>query len=243
MRRCVRRRRKQRQLLLGGLSAATIILAAATVISLWLRQEAADSAEEAGRQRTTAEHSAALAETERAAKEKEAEDKRKEAVRANSNADRATAERDRAEREAGELRRRLGLSYLEAGRRLLFDGHAMPAIPYLVASRAQGIEEPALAMLFARATRNLPIMTWPLPASTLPGRDISQSRAAFSPDGTVVVTASGNTMRLWNTATGSPVTRPITRTSSVTHGSAPMVHESSHMRMSRGCGTRARERH
>jgi len=61
----------------------------------------------------------------------------------------------------------------------------------------------SLRMLFAQATRNLPV-------SPLLRHQGDVMSAAFSPDGTRVVTASKDkTARVWDAATGKPVTGPL----------------------------------
>jgi predicted oxidoreductase (fatty acid repression mutant protein) len=92
--------------------------------------------------------------------------------------------------------------YLEQGR-VLLDRHPMQALPYLVAARADGIESTALRALYARALRNLPLVT-------LVGHRHFVQSVAFSPNGTRVVTANeDNTAQVWDATTGKPVTAPL----------------------------------
>jgi len=108
-----------------------------------------------------------------------------------------------AEHKTAEVEHLLGMTYLERGRVLLLDGHPMQALPYLVEARNQHIESPVLQMLFAQASRDVPQVT-------LIGHHGSVLAAAFSPDGTRVITSSwDHTARVWNAATGAPVTAPL----------------------------------
>lgn len=105
--------------------------------------------------------------------------------------------------------------YQETGRqRLLEAERPLEALPYLVGARkateaAGGTPGSSLRMLFAEASRNLPV--------TAPFRHQgSVVSAAFSPDGTCVVTASNDTTaRVWNAATGEPLSPPLEHQGSV----------------------------
>jgi len=113
------------------------------------------------------------------------------------------SEIERALRQAEEARRFVGMTYLEQGRALVLEGHPMRALPYLVAARAETIDNPVIWMLFAQAARNLPWVSFA-------GHRSSVRKAAFSPDGTRVVTASDDhTARVWEVSTGRPVTPPL----------------------------------
>jgi len=113
------------------------------------------------------------------------------------------SEIERVERQAQEARRFVAMTHLEQGRALVLDGHPMRALPYLVAARAETMDSPVLRMLFAQAARNLPWVTFV-------GHRSSVRKAAFSPDGTRVVTASDDhTARVWEVSTGRPVTPPL----------------------------------
>jgi len=107
----------------------------------------------------------------------------------------------------------LGTANLEQGRDLLLDGslaRPMRALPYFVAARTAGIETPTLRMLFAQASRSIPLVT-------LIGHSASVSQAAFSPDGTRVITASDDqTARVWDVVTGKPAFDPIRHQGPVT---------------------------
>jgi WD40 repeat protein len=111
-------------------------------------------------------------------------------------------------RQRDEARRLLGLGYQERGRQLLLEGRPMSALPYLL--RAREIAEAAgpragasvLRMLFAEAAHLLP-------TATIAHADRLE-RLAFSPDGARVATASRDgTARIWDAATGAPVTPPL----------------------------------
>jgi len=105
--------------------------------------------------------------------------------------------------EIDKAQRLVGMTYLEQGRALLLDGHPMAAVPYLVAARTERIEGRVLRMLFAQAARSLPLVSFV-------GHHSTVSVAAWSPDGTRVVTASrDNTARIWDAATGLPVSPPL----------------------------------
>jgi WD40 repeat protein len=115
--------------------------------------------------------------------------------------------RERQERQAElednrkRLRHLLAQSYQEQGRRLLLDREPMQALPYLVAARREGAAGPSLRMLFRSATSNLPIARLAHLAPVV--------SAAWSPDGSRIVTISGTIARSWNAATGHPVTPPL----------------------------------
>jgi WD40 repeat protein len=101
------------------------------------------------------------------------------------------------------LQHLLARSYQEEGRRLVLDGHPLRALPYLVAAREEGEEGQSLRMLFWAATRHLPV-------ATLAGHQAEVSFAAFSPDGTRIVTASWDeTAQVWDAATGRPMAPPL----------------------------------
>ncbi|HEX3477143.1 MAG TPA: CHAT domain-containing protein, partial [Kofleriaceae bacterium] len=114
--------------------------------------------------------------------------------------------RERAEQLAASeraSRRLLAQMYMESGRQLLLDGRPREAIPYFLAARRRGLDELPLRVLFDAARRHLPLR----PA--LEHQDAVLS-AAFSPDGTRVVTASDDrTARVWDAETGKPVTGPL----------------------------------
>ncbi len=109
--------------------------------------------------------------------------------------------------------RLLGMASMEQGREQLLDGlvtHPMRALACLVEARTLGIETPTLRMLFAQAARSTPQVT-------LIGHAAAVNRAAFSPDGTRVVTASDDrTARVWDARTGAPVTPPLPHQGAVT---------------------------
>jgi WD40 repeat protein/energy-coupling factor transporter ATP-binding protein EcfA2 len=123
----------------------------------------------------------------------------------NARSARGEASDSRAQREI-ETRRLLGMTNLEQGRSLLLDGrpvHPMRALPYLVAARGATIDSPVLRMLFAQASRGVRSVVFI-------GHRASIRKIAFSPDGTRVVTASDdNTARIWDPATGLPLTPPL----------------------------------
>lgn len=106
-----------------------------------------------------------------------------------------------ATRQRDETRRLLGASFQEQGRQLLVDGHPMQALPFLVAAREAGIENVPLQMLFAASS---------IQRATISGHRGAVLGAQFSPDGTRVLTASADrTARVWDVATGRPVSPPL----------------------------------
>jgi len=118
----------------------------------------------------------------------------------------AVAARDQANearRLASANRQLVAQSYAEAGRQLLMDHHFQEAVPYLLASRQSGQDGVPLRALFREARQRLPV----IPALEHHEAVLS---AAFSPDGTRVVTASvDSTARVWDAATGQPLTGPL----------------------------------
>jgi len=93
-------------------------------------------------------------------------------------------------------------SYVEKGQSLL-DGHPMQALPYFAAAKDGATEASVTDLLLAQASRNLPLVTFV-------GHSSLVRKAAFSPDGTRVVTASyDQTAQIWDASTGMPVTPPL----------------------------------
>jgi glucose/arabinose dehydrogenase len=105
----------------------------------------------------------------------------------------AIEERKRQEHQSN---RQLASSYQEAGRQLLLDGHPLKALPYLVEARKHGETDEALQILYWAATRYFLVVR--------PLEHLAEvASAAFSPDGTRIVTASDDkTARIWNASTG-----------------------------------------
>jgi predicted oxidoreductase (fatty acid repression mutant protein) len=90
--------------------------------------------------------------------------------------------------------------YEELGRQLIVEEHYQAAVPYLLEARKSN-DGRSLQMMFGTATHYLPLV----PALEHQGAVLS---AAFSPDGTRVVTASKDkTARVWDTVTGKPRSR------------------------------------
>ncbi|TMQ16412.1 MAG: hypothetical protein E6J90_23740 [Deltaproteobacteria bacterium] len=114
----------------------------------------------------------------------------------------AQRQKTEAQHNAKTAQERLAASDLEQGRSLLFDGHPMRALPYFLDARQEGFESPVLRMLYARASAAAPQLTVEHRQPVI--------AAAFSPDGTRMVTASwDHTARVWDARTGKPVTEPL----------------------------------
>ena len=47
---------------------------------------------------------------------------------------------------------------MEQGQVLLLDGHPMQSLPYFVAAKTEGIENPALRLLLVQASRTMPLV-------------------------------------------------------------------------------------
>ena len=104
---------------------------------------------------------------------------------------------------ASETQRLLARSYQETGQRLLIDHRPREAMAYLVAARQKGATGDALGMLIGAAIRSLPIIPPLVHQEKL-------TSAAFSPDGTSIVTASfDGTARVWSAMTGQPLSAPL----------------------------------
>ncbi len=129
-----------------------------------------------------------------------------EASRTQAETSRRQAEADsqRAQSSEREAQRLLAQSFQEAGRQLLLDERPQEAMAYLIAARQKGVKGEALGMLIAAASQSLPV----IPPLT---HQEWVTSAAFSPDGTRVVTASVDaTARMWDAATGNPLGAPLT---------------------------------
>lgn len=120
--------------------------------------------------------------------------------------ERSRAALDAIRRQRDDAQRLLARSYQEHGRQLVLQGQPMRALPYLVAARQvdgeRGVREAnaALRWLFAQAARSLPI--------TAVVHRGSIERAAPSPDGSRIVTASrDHTALVWHASTGEPLVR------------------------------------
>jgi WD40 repeat protein len=115
---------------------------------------------------------------------------------------RAEVERRNTEGERKNVVRMLGEQYREVGRQAVASGHAQRAIPYLVAAREQGVDDPDLRALFRVATTTS--------VAIAVRHDGPVSSASFSADGTRIVTASSDgTARVWDARSGAPVTPPL----------------------------------
>jgi WD40 repeat protein len=111
----------------------------------------------------------------------------------------AEADSKRAEASDHESQSLLAQSYKEAGWQQLLGGHPQEAMPYLMAARRSGEKGELLRMLIGTATRFLPLVP-------ILEHGAAVSSAAFSSDGSRVVTASSDrTARVWDAATGKPL--------------------------------------
>jgi len=127
----------------------------------------------------------------------------REARDAEASRNRAEADRRRAEASDRESQRLLARSYLEAGWQQLLGGHPQEALPYLLAARERGEDGELLRLLIGAVTRFLPVVP-------ILEHRAAVSTAAFSLDGTRVVTASSDhTARIWDAATGKPRAVPL----------------------------------
>jgi WD40 repeat protein len=130
--------------------------------------------------------------------------------------EKSEVERQKAEveRSAKETKARLAASYLEQGRAWLMDDHPMRAIPFFIASREEASDDnPVLQMMFAEATRHMPMAVFgehdatATPPTELQPEIGSMPHAAFSADGTrVVVATTASTARVWDLQANKPAT-------------------------------------
>lgn len=171
----------------------TEALALATARELEVRQE---------RDRASKETARANKETARATTS-EAET-RDQFERAETNAAEARSQRDAAMREKDANSLMLAASYEEAGRQLAVKGHALEATPYLVEARRLGSDAAPLHVLFAVASRSLPLATF---------EHTGEIRSAvFSRDQRRIATASDDgEVRLWDATTGERVAPVLER--------------------------------
>jgi len=132
-------------------------------------------------------------------------------------------------RQRQEAQRRLARLYLKEGQDLVRDERPMQALPYFVAAKTEAIEVTVPRILLAQASKTLPLVTFV-------GHEASVAKAAFSPDGTRVVTASDDkTARVWDVATGVPVTPPLKHQGQVY--SAVFSHDGKRVVTASGDGT------
>lgn len=111
----------------------------------------------------------------------------------------AELQRRAAEEQRALARRTAAILLAEQGRQQLLAGSPGRALAYLAEAYRQGNGDAAVRFLIAAATRDLDTLL-----RTLTGHAAEIHEAAFSPDGTRVVTASGDgTARLWLTDDGS----------------------------------------
>jgi WD40 repeat protein len=94
----------------------------------------------------------------------------------------------------------LGRNYMEQGKALLVGGRPMRALPYFVAARTEAAEDPVLRMLFAQASRNLPL-------ATVGHSSVSDEGVVFSLDGTrvIILSSPDSTVQVWDTSTDKPL--------------------------------------
>ena len=118
-------------------------------------------------------------------------------VMATANADQANRNASEAKRQRDESRRLLAQAFQDTGRQLSLENRYQEAIPYLAAARERGAEGSALRALFWISSRSLPLVA-PLEHSGVVWS------AAFSPDGTRIVTASDDgAARIWDAGSGA----------------------------------------
>jgi WD40 repeat protein len=98
----------------------------------------------------------------------------------------------------------LGEHYLETARQAMIAGHDQRAVPFLVAAREQGIDDPSLRSLFHRATISRVALAL--------HHDGPVWAVALSDDATRVSTTTRKVVQVWDAATGQPI-------------GAPMVHD------------------
>jgi WD40 repeat protein len=109
------------------------------------------------------------------------------------------------------LQHQLAANDEELGRELLVSGHPMQALPLFVAARE--LIEPyhdSSAKKMKRSLQFLHAEADSVPLVTITGAGTEFTDAKFSPDGMLVATgAADGTARLWNAATGAPMTPPL----------------------------------
>jgi WD40 repeat protein/serine/threonine protein kinase len=117
----------------------------------------------------------------------------------------AQMEAARAEAASRELKLSLSASDFSQGVRFIAEGNGSEALAFLARSLAAN---PTNYAALTRLTTLLAYNTWMVPTLVF-GNGEQATSVQFSPDGKQIITASGDTARVWDAQTGLPLTEPL----------------------------------